>query len=272
MEQNNDNDFLTIMAQRLRPLEGSRSSSGIQHSNIKMADGQLIEHRNAPIGNSPTGAYTAVKEDTTTGYGHFISEHKVGSNQWWNKVEKEEKRLKDLGVISQEADILELDEENADNLLKHDIQIRQKDLNTMLKDYKHYPQSLKVELSQSHYRGDIKPSHKFVTLMNQGKFKQAKKEFMNNSDYKKYKKMQNNGQNNNIVGRFEATEQSIQNLIDTRKKFKDVLVNSLKSNGTYKKHLKKGNFDSRVQKYFMKNLRNGKLNDFINRYENIGEE
>lgn len=213
-------DFLTVMAQRLKPIEGSRSSDNIKDENIITKNGKILQHKNAPIGNSPTGAYTAVKEDTTTGYGHYITEHKVGSSKWWNKVEKEEKRLKDLGVISQEADILELDEENADNLLKHDIEIRQKNLNSMFKDYKYYPQSVQVELSQSHYRGDISPTHKFVKLMNEGEFKKARKEFLDNNDYKKYKRMSSRGIKNNIVSRFKATEKAIKHMENKKRNLK----------------------------------------------------
>ena len=63
----------------------------------------------------------------------------------------------------------------------------------MLKDYSNYPKNLQVELSQSHYRGDIKSDHNFVKLMNSGKFKKAKKEFLNNRNLVKNTKKPKDG-------------------------------------------------------------------------------
>ena len=228
-----ETDLISLIANRLRPLEGNRASKNIKDKNIKTRNGTILEHKNAPIGHSPTGAYTASEHDTTTGYGHMIArqikdkkgkvinkEWKVGSQEWWDNLERHELDLKSRGIISQDADLLELDSQNAENLFKYDISSRQKDLNSMLKDYSNYPKNLQVELSQSHYRGDIKSDHNFVKLMNSGKFKKAKKEFLNNRDYKKYKKAKAAGKNNNIVGRFEATEKALQDLIDQRKNLK----------------------------------------------------
>ena len=70
----------------------------------------------------------------------------------------------------------------------------------LIKDFDTMPVSLKEELVASTFRGDLGGSPTTVRLINEGKFKQASKEFLNNDDYRKEKAK---GNDNSVVRRME---------------------------------------------------------------------
>lgn len=47
------------------------------------------------------------------------------------------------------------------------------------------PEKVQAELIQAEYRGDVGKKHNWLKLFNEGKYKEASKEFLNNADYRK---------------------------------------------------------------------------------------
>jgi GH24 family phage-related lysozyme (muramidase) len=70
----------------------------------------------------------------------------------------------------------------------------------LIKDFDSMPVSLKEELVASTFRGDLGGSPKTVRLINEGKYKQASREFLDNDDYRTEKAK---GNNNSVVRRME---------------------------------------------------------------------
>ena len=54
----------------------------------------------------------------------------------------------------------------------------------MVDDFESFPEAVRAELIQAAYRGDLQQSPKFRRLLNQGKFEEAAREFLDNAEYK----------------------------------------------------------------------------------------
>lgn len=78
-------------------------------------------------------------------------------------------------------------------------------------DFDTFSDKLKVELVQGIYRGDFKPTHKTVKLINEGKWTEASKEFLNHAEYKKAKREGKKSDRPGIVPRLEAISAAIYN-------------------------------------------------------------
>lgn len=78
-------------------------------------------------------------------------------------------------------------------------------------DFDTFSNKLKVELVQGIYRGDFKPTHKTVKLINEGKWTEASKEFLNHAEYKKAKREGKKSDRPGIVPRLEAISAAIYN-------------------------------------------------------------
>lgn len=74
-------------------------------------------------------------------------------------------------------------DEQADAILKADVEKRKKTIHSFIPKFNRYPKYIQNALILAIYRGDILPKHKTVKLINLGKFKSASVEFLNNDDY-----------------------------------------------------------------------------------------
>jgi len=106
---------------------------------------------------SPT-AYKAVKDEKflTYGYGHYGKD--VKPNQ---KINKEE----------------------ALDLLEKDILKRLPSIRSAIPSFDKLSEELRVEIAQSWFRGGMSGSPATIKLINQGKFKAAATEFLDNKEY-----------------------------------------------------------------------------------------
>jgi len=106
---------------------------------------------------SPT-AYKAVKDEKflTYGYGHYGKD--VKPNQ---KINKEE----------------------ALDLLEKDILERLPSIRSAIPSFDKLSEELRVEIAQSWFRGGMSGSPATIKLINQGKFKAAATEFLDNKEY-----------------------------------------------------------------------------------------
>jgi len=78
----------------------------------------------------------------------------------------------------------------------------------LVKNFDLYPEELQAELVQLRYRGDMKASHNWLRLFNEGKYKDSAKELLNHQEYnERNKKFFKDG----VVKRLEAAYEAIFN-------------------------------------------------------------
>lgn len=106
--------------------------------------------------------YKDTKGKWTIGYGHLIAS-KDELNKYKNKS---------------------LTDKEIDSLLDIDINSKIKTATKLFPKFKEYNDDFKITLLNGIFRGDISGSPKTVELINQGLFKQAAKEYLNNRDYR----------------------------------------------------------------------------------------
>ena len=130
---------------------------------------------------SPT-AYKAVKDEKflTYGYGHYGKD--VKPNQ---KINKEE----------------------ALDLLKRDIGDRLPAIQSAIPNFGKLSEELRVEIAQSWFRGGMSGSPATIKLINQGKFKAAATEFLDNQEYLTAKQRGRAG----IIPRMDAVANALNN-------------------------------------------------------------
>ena len=130
---------------------------------------------------SPT-AYRAVKDEKflTYGYGHYGKD--VKPNQ---KITKEE----------------------ALDLLEKDIGDRLPNIQSAISNFGDLSEELRVEIAQSWFRGGMSGSPATIKLINQGKFKAAATEFLDNKEYLTAKQRGRAG----IIPRMDAVANALNN-------------------------------------------------------------
>ena len=130
---------------------------------------------------SPT-AYKAVKDEKffTYGYGHYGKD--VKPNQ---KITKEE----------------------ALDLLEKDIGDRLPAIQSAIPNFGKLSEELRVEIAQSWFRGGMSGSPATIKLINQGKFKAAATEFLDNQEYLTAKQRGRAG----IIPRMDAVANALNN-------------------------------------------------------------
>ena len=74
--------------------------------------------------------------------------------------------------------------EEADKLLKKDIEKRLPAVKRKIKNFDDLTSELQIEIVQSWFRGGISGSPKTIALINEGKFEEASKEFLDNNEYR----------------------------------------------------------------------------------------
>ena len=130
---------------------------------------------------SPT-AYKAVKDEKflTYGYGHYGKD--VKPNQ---KITKEE----------------------ALDLLEKDIGDRLPAIQSAIPNFGNLSEELRVEIAQSWFRGGMSGSPATIKLINQGKFKAAATEFLDNKEYLTAKQRGRAG----VIPRMDAVANALKN-------------------------------------------------------------
>ena len=105
-------------------------------------------------------------------------------------------------------------EEEADQMLREDLDTHMKEIKRAYPDFESYPAELQLQITQSYYRGTLTPKHSPKTrkLINQGKFKEAAKEFLDNEEYRTAKKKGRAG----IRNRMEDVAQALRNMENTK--------------------------------------------------------
>ena len=100
-------------------------------------------------------------------------------------------------------------QEEAEIMLQEDIALRLPEIRRAYPNFDSYPRDLQVQIGQSYYRGTLTPGHSPETrkLINQGKFKEAAKEFLDNKEYRTAKQRGRSG----IRDRMEDVAKALRN-------------------------------------------------------------
>ena len=106
-------------------------------------------------------------------------------------------------------------EEEADQMLREDLDSRMKEIKKAYPNFESYPVDLQLQITQSYYRGTLTPKHSPKTrrLINQGKFKEAATEFLDNEEYRTAKKKGRAG----IRDRMEDVAEALRRMENTKK-------------------------------------------------------
>jgi lysozyme len=102
--------------------------------------------------------------------------------------------------------------EEAEKRLDKEVNDRLFEIRNALPEFDDYPEAVQTNLLSSWYRGSLVQSPKTRNLLNQGKFNEAAKEFLNNDEYRNAVKRGRRG----IRKRMEQTADAIRSLASTR--------------------------------------------------------
>ena len=147
--------------------------------NIRQAEGLRLE------------PYKDTKGYDTVGYGHLLIDGRTGN-----------------------ISVDRIDKEDAEKLLQQDIEVRLKEVNALLPDFKNFPEDAQQAIFSEYYRGSIGQSDVTRALINKRRYKDAAKEFLNNDEYKEAKK---NGKLGGITKRFEAVSKALMKMAEEKK-------------------------------------------------------
>jgi GH24 family phage-related lysozyme (muramidase) len=167
-----------------------------------------------PTEQAPTEISAVEPEATTKTKGDFesiltrrlISEEEFRAEPY--QATKGEKFLT-IGYGHYGPDVKEgqkLTKKQALDLLKKDINDRLPAIRKAIPSFDNFSDDLKVEIAQSWFRGGISGSPKTLDLINQGKFKEAASEFLNNEEYRTAKERGRAG----VIPRMEAVSTALE--------------------------------------------------------------
>lgn len=125
-------------------------------------------------------AYRATKDEEflTIGFGHYGSDVKEGQT---------------------------ITEEQAIAQLRQDIDERIPEIERAIPSFNTFSDNLKVQIAQSWFRGGIAGSPDTIKLINEGKFKEASVEFLDNDEYRNAKERQRSG----IIDRMDLVANAL---------------------------------------------------------------
>ena len=177
---------LKMQKKNLREIAKHEGYAGLKSARLSEWNTDLIETdekgdiksnpKNMKWGESKYGAYFDSKGFLTTGRGHLITRAKMGTDKFWEDINKHERQQK---VV----DILNTTREEADKIFIKDVVKHQNILNELV-DRRDLSKNLVNALVTETYRGSVQKSPKTIKLINQGKFREAAKEYLDNKEYK----------------------------------------------------------------------------------------
>ena len=188
----------------MRPVEMTEPEAPVQEQ-IQQSEGTE---------QAPTEISAVEPKTTTKPQGGFesiltrrlISEEKFSAEPYL--ATKGEKFLT-IGYGHYGPDVKEgqkLTKKQALDLLKKDINDRLPAIRKAIPSFDNFSDELKVEIAQSWFRGGISGSPKTLDLINQGKFKEAASEFLNNEEYRTAKERGRAG----VIPRMEAVSTALE--------------------------------------------------------------
>ena len=103
----------------------------------------------------------------------------------YKPVETEEHFTIGYGHYGPDVDGMgKITKQQAEDLLDKDVTQRVSEINNLMPDFNSFPDSARDAIFSEYYRGSIAQSPKTVKLINEGKYAEAAREFLNNEEYK----------------------------------------------------------------------------------------
>jgi GH24 family phage-related lysozyme (muramidase) len=103
--------------------------------------------------------------------------------------------------------------EEADKLLKRDVEVRVPQVKKLVPGLATYSPDLQAQITSEHFRGMLGKSPKTVALINKGEFEQAANEFLNAKDYR-----ESVAQKTGIAGRMKNLSDALKKEAQLRKR------------------------------------------------------
>ena len=145
----------------LKPLEGFISEAGAAETGIvdNMSDDMeaYMDMLKDEEGFEPVGINKFNEEYNTIGHGHYGPEVREG---------------------------MPMNERQAENLLRQDIEERLPKIKKAIPKFNSLPMKVKRHIVSSWFRGSLSGSPKTIKLINEGRYKEAADEFLDNHEYK----------------------------------------------------------------------------------------
>lgn len=181
---------------------------------IAQPEAPVQEQQQQPTEQAPTEISAVEPEATTKTKGDFesiltrrlISEEEFRAEPY--QATKDEEFLT-IGYGHYGPDVKKgqkLTKKEALDLLKKDINDRLPSIRKAIPSFDSFSDDLKVEIAQSWFRGGISGSPKTLDLINQGKFKEAASEFLDNEEYRTAKERGRAG----VIPRMEAVSTALE--------------------------------------------------------------
>ena len=98
----------------------------------------------------------------------------------------------------------EIDEEQADRIMEHDISLRLEQIRKKVVNFDLYPEYLQIALFGSWFRNGLPHYPNTLRLLNEGKYHEAAVEFLDSNEYRKAKKS-----GSGVAGRMERYSEAI---------------------------------------------------------------
>ena len=103
---------------------------------------------------------------------------------------------------------MKITKKEAEEFLDKDVKVRLKQINKMLPNFNKFPIDAQIPIFSEFYRGSIGGSKATRKLINEGKYKEAAVEFLNNKEYKNAEKLGKRG----IRTRMEKVSEALNKL------------------------------------------------------------
>ena len=103
------------------------------------------------------------------------------------------KTLLYLTVVFSKSRRSKITEQEALVQLRQDIEERIPEIEKAIPSFNTFSDNLKVQIAQSWFRGGMAGSPDTINLINEGKFKEASVEFLNNEEYRNAKERKRSG-------------------------------------------------------------------------------
>ena len=179
-------EYLPVKSEELKP-DTDLSKTSIERPK-EDSEAKLVKGLTNLLKKEEGKVLTAYKPDpsekyNTIGYGHYSKDVKDGDK---------------------------ITEEEAELLLENDIKDRLPQIRQAIPSFDQLSDSAKKALFSSWFRGSLSGSPKTIALINEGRFKEASKEFLNNKEYRDRKSGKRGGLG--VVKRMERTAKELANI------------------------------------------------------------
>lgn len=179
-------EYLPVKAEELEP-DTDLSKTSIERPK-EDPEAKLVSGLTDLLKEEEGKVLTAYKPDpseefNTIGYGHYSSSVKEGDK---------------------------ITDKEAEDLLQKDIKDRLPQIRKAIPKFDQLPENAKKALFSSWFRGSLPGSPRTIALINEGNYKEAAKEFLNNQEYRDRKSGKRGGLG--VVKRMERTAKELANL------------------------------------------------------------